>query len=92
MLDIYREKSEFLFNIVDNIENLTFQEQEENNNLCKNIPKEDRDDVNTKKNNARVADDGMVEVELEDTGEVVRVETRFLEQVSQNLFHIKEKH
>lgn len=56
------------------------QEQEENNNLCKNIPKEDRDDVNTKKNNARVADDGMVEVELEDTGEVVRVETRFLEQ------------
>jgi hypothetical protein len=28
-----------------------------------------------------VDEDGMVEVELEDTGEVIRVEARFLEQV-----------
>ena len=33
----------------------------------------------------------MVEVELEDTGELVRVETRFLEQVSTGLIHIKLK-
>ena len=33
----------------------------------------------------------MVEVELEDTGELVRVETRFLEQVSTGLIHIELK-